>query len=174
MSTSTVGAHDEETSVQLEQEGNLWKVEFKRLAQEKQETTLQRDDLQRRLNDAEADMARAHQSHEKELAHATELSDQKVKCAELTGYARGNSEAHRPRGSSNTRSPNNQDDGSLKFLMGAMPSQYPPPSAHLATWGMPCLSSYSCRFPLHMCFTRLIAAMVTWAEAISPIALINK
>ena len=59
VSTSTVGAHDEEVSVQLEQDGKNWKVEFERLAKEKQALTLARDDLQRRLKDAEADMARA-------------------------------------------------------------------------------------------------------------------
>ena len=127
VSTSTVGAHDEEVSVQLEQEGKKWKVEFERLAREKQEATLQRDDLQRRLSDAEADMARAQRPHEKELAQAAELSDQKVKCADLTGYARGIGGAHRPRGGFNTPSSNNQDDGSSQILMGAMPSQYPPP-----------------------------------------------
>ena len=53
--TSTVGpgAHDEEASVQLEQEGNKWKVEFERLGQEKQTVANERGDLQRRLNDAE-------------------------------------------------------------------------------------------------------------------------
>ena len=35
------------------QDGKEWKAEFERLAREKQEATLQRDDLQRRLNDAE-------------------------------------------------------------------------------------------------------------------------
>ena len=137
VSTSTVGAHDDEDSVQLEQEGNKWRVEFERLAWEKSALTNERDDLQRRLKDAEEDKARAQRSHDKELTHMSELSVQKENCADLTGYARGMSEAHRPRGSFNTPSPNNQDDGSLKFLMGAMPSQYPPPSAHLATWGMP-------------------------------------
>ena len=39
VSTSTVGAHDEEASIQLEQEGKKWKGEFERLAQEKQEAT---------------------------------------------------------------------------------------------------------------------------------------
>ena len=106
VSTSTVGAHDEEVSVQLEQEGKKWKVEFERLAREKQEATLQRDDLQRRLNDAEADMARAQRLHEKELTHVNELSAQKVQVAGLTGYARGVGEANRPRGSFNTPSPN--------------------------------------------------------------------
>ena len=125
VSTSTVGAHDEEVSVQLEQEGKKWKVEFERLAREKSALTLARDDLQRRLKDAEADMARARaqRSHDKELAHAAELGDQKVKCADLTGYARDIGEANRPRGSFNTPSPNNQGDGSLKYLMGTMPSQ---------------------------------------------------
>ena len=78
VSTSTVGAHDEEASVQFEQEGKAWRVEFERLAKEKQALTLARDDLQRRLNDAEAEMARAQRSHEKELAHAAELSDHSV------------------------------------------------------------------------------------------------
>ena len=105
VSTSTAGAHDEEVSVQLEQEGKPWKAEFERLARKKQEATLQGDDLQRRLNDAEADMARSQRSHEQELAHAAELSDQKVECADLTGYARGMSEAHSPRGGFNTPSP---------------------------------------------------------------------
>ena len=35
VSTSTVGAHDEEASVQLEQEEKKWRVEFERLAREK-------------------------------------------------------------------------------------------------------------------------------------------
>ena len=98
VSTSSVGAHDDEDSVQLEQEGNKWRVEFERLAWEKSALTNERDDLQRRLNDAEADMARAQRSHKKELAHMSELSDQKITCADLTGYARGMSEAHRLRG----------------------------------------------------------------------------
>ena len=68
-------------------------------------------------------MARAQRPHDKELAHAAEFSDQKEKCAVLTGYARGIGEANRPRGSFNTPSPNNQDDGSLKHLMGTVPSQ---------------------------------------------------
>ena len=33
--------------------------------------------------------------------------------------------------------PPKQGDGSLKFLMGAMPSQCPSPSTHVAAWGMP-------------------------------------
>ena len=86
VSTSTVGPHDEEVSVQLEQVGKKWKMEFERLAREKPALTLAREDLQRRLKDAAADMARAQRSHDKELAHAAELSDQKVKCADLTGY----------------------------------------------------------------------------------------
>ena len=64
-------------------------MEFERLAREKSALTNERDGQQRRLKDAEADMARAQRSHDKELAHAAELSDQKVKCADLTGYARG-------------------------------------------------------------------------------------
>ena len=67
MSTSTVGAHDEEASVQLEQEGKTWRVEFERLPKEKQALPLARDDLQRRLKDTEADMARAQRSHDKEV-----------------------------------------------------------------------------------------------------------
>ena len=119
MSTSTAGAHDEEVSVQLEQEGKKWKVEFERLAWEKSAPTLAREDLQRKLKDAEADMARAQRSHNKELAHAAELSDhaEDKMCRFdwlLTGYARGIGESNRPRGSFNTPSPNNQDDGSLK------------------------------------------------------------
>ena len=87
--------------------------------------TLKEERAGRRLKDAEADMARAQRSHDKlkELAHAAELSDQKVKCADLTGYARGIGEANRPRGSFSTPGPNNQDGGSLKCLMGTMPSQ---------------------------------------------------
>ena len=118
VSTSTVGAHHEAAdSVQLEEDGKKWRGEF--------DLTLARDDLQRRLKDAEEDKARAQRSHDKELAHATELSDQKVKVADLAGYARAIGEANRPRGSFNTPSPkfNDQDDGSLKYLMGAMPSQ---------------------------------------------------
>ena len=78
MSTSTAGAHDEEASVQLEEEGKKWRGEFERLAREKSALTNERDGLQRRLKDAEADMARAQRSHEKELAHAAELSDHSV------------------------------------------------------------------------------------------------
>ena len=89
MSTSTAEAHDEEASVQLEQKGKKWRVEFERLAKEKQALTLARDDLQRRLKDAEEDKARAQRSHDQELTHAAELSEQKVKCADLTCYARG-------------------------------------------------------------------------------------
>ena len=70
-------------------------MEFERLAKEKSALTLARDDLQRRLKDDEADMARTQRSHDKELAHAAELSDQKEHCADLTGYARGIGEANR-------------------------------------------------------------------------------
>ena len=77
MSTSTAGAHDEEASIQLEQEGKKWKAEFERLALEKQALTLARDDFERRLKDAEADMARAKRSHAKELTHVGELSAKK-------------------------------------------------------------------------------------------------
>ena len=119
--------------------GKKWRGEFERLAKEKSTLANERDDLQRRLKDAEEDKARAQRSHDKELAHAAELSAQKVQVADLTGYARAINEANRPRATFNTPSPStcNQDDGSLKFLLGTMPSQYPPPSAHLATWGMP-------------------------------------
>ena len=58
VSTSTAGAHDEEASVTLDQEVNKWSAEFERLEQEKPALTNARDDLQRRLNGAEADMAR--------------------------------------------------------------------------------------------------------------------
>ena len=111
MPTSTAGAHDEEASVQLEQDGKKWKAEFERLAREKQGATLQQDDLQRRLKDAEGEMARAQRPHAKELDHATELcklSDQRFKAADLAGYARAICEINRPgRNSSfNTPSPN--------------------------------------------------------------------
>ena len=63
VSTSAVGAHDEEVSIQLamEQEGKRRKQEFKRLpvAREKQEATMARGDLQRMLKDAKGDMAMA-------------------------------------------------------------------------------------------------------------------
>ena len=59
VSTSAVGAHDEEASGQLEQEGQKWKVEFERLTRDKQALTLPRGDMQQRLKDAEEDMARA-------------------------------------------------------------------------------------------------------------------
>ena len=49
----------------MEQEGKKWRVEFERLAKEKSALTLARDDLQQRLKDAEADMARAQRSHDK-------------------------------------------------------------------------------------------------------------
>ena len=107
----------------MEEEGKKWRGEFERLAKEKQALTISRDDLQRRLKDAETEMARAQRSHEKELAHAAELSVQKVQVADLTSYARAINKANRPRGTFNTPSPNNQDNGSLKFLMGAMQSQ---------------------------------------------------
>ena len=128
VSTSTVGAHDEEVSVQLEQEGKKWKVEFERLAREK--SALTQSPLPESATKAqgcrglaEADMARAQRPHDKELAHAAALSEQKVQVADLTGYARAINKANRPRATFNTPSPNNQDDGSLKFLMGTMPSQ---------------------------------------------------
>ena len=126
MSTSTVGARSEVAdSLQLEEEGKKWRGEFERLAKEKLALTLERegDDLQRRLKDAEEEKARAQRSHDKELAHAHELSAQKVQVADLTGYARAINEANRPRATFNTPSPSNQDDGSLKFLMGTLPSQ---------------------------------------------------
>ena len=80
-------------------------------------------------------MARAQRSHEKELAHATELSDQKFKCADLQGHAKavGKSHRRRPKGSFNTPSPNSQDDGTLKGFLDILPSQYIPPSTHFAT-----------------------------------------
>ena len=46
VSTSTVAVQDEDVSVQLEQEGKTWKVEFERLAKEKSALTISRDDLQ--------------------------------------------------------------------------------------------------------------------------------
>ena len=123
VSTSPVGAHAEEASVLHEYEGKKRRAEFERLAQEKTALTNERDDLQRRLKDAEGDKARAQRSHAKELAHATELSEQTVKCADLTGHARSMGEAHRPRGTFNTPSPQSQDDGSLKGFLGMLPSQ---------------------------------------------------
>ena len=70
--------------------GKKWRGEFERLAKEKQSLTISRDDLQRRLKDAETKMARAQPSHEKELAHTAELSAQNVQVADSTstGYAR--------------------------------------------------------------------------------------
>ena len=124
MSTSAVGARSEVAdSLQLEQEGKKWRGEFERLAKDKSALTLERDDLQRRLNDAETEMARAQRSHDKELAHAAELSAQKVQVADLTGYARGINDANRPRATFNTPSPIATDNGSLKYLMDNMPSQ---------------------------------------------------
>ena len=124
MSTSTVGARSEVAdSLQLEQEGKKWRGEFERLAKDKSALTLERDDLQRRLNDAETEMARAQRSHDKELAHAAELSAQKVQVADLTGYARAMNEISRPRATFNTPSPSNNDDGSLKYLLGSLPPQ---------------------------------------------------
>ena len=130
MSTFTVGAHDEEASVQLEREGNKWKGEFVRMSQAKQGAPLKRNNLERRLKDAEADMARAQRLHAKELiTHKSELSDQKVKCADLTGYARAMGKSHRPRGTFSTCTPSPQGDGDvfLKSLMDILQSQYPPP-----------------------------------------------
>ena len=98
-------------------------MEFERLAREKSALTNERDDLQRRLKDAEEDKARAQRSHDKELAHAAELSAQKVQVADLTGYARAINEANRPRATFNTPSPITTDNGSLKYLMDNMPSQ---------------------------------------------------
>ena len=124
MSTSTVGARSEVAdSLQLEEEGKKWRGEFERLAKEKSVLTLERDDLQRRLKDAEEDKARAQRSHDKEISYATELSAQKVQVADLTGYARAIKEANRPRATFNTPSPNDQDDGSLKYLLGSLPTQ---------------------------------------------------
>ena len=106
MSTSTVGARSEVAdSLQLEEEGKKWRREFERLAKEKSALTISRDDLQRRLNDAETEMASAQRSHEKELAHAAELSAQKVQVADLTGYARAINEANRPRATFDTSIP---------------------------------------------------------------------
>ena len=72
---------------------NVWKVELERLGEEKQEATLQQDNLQRRLKDAEDIMARAQRSNQKEIAHMSGLSAQKEQVADmtgnLTGYARG-------------------------------------------------------------------------------------
>ena len=124
VSTSTVGVRSEVAdSLQLEQEGKKWRGEFERLAKDKSALTLERDDLQRRLNDAETEMARAQRSHDKELAHAAELSAQKVQVADLTGYARAINEINRPRATFNTPSSITTDNGSLKYLMDNMPSQ---------------------------------------------------
>ena len=105
VSTSTVGAHGEEVSVQLEQEGKKWKVEFERLAIRRSRLSPLPETICNEGSDAEADMARAQRSHDKGLAHTAELSEQKVKCADLAGYARGIGEANRPKGSFNTPSP---------------------------------------------------------------------
>ena len=122
--TSTVGARSEATdSLQLEEEGKQWRGEFERLAKEKSGLTLERDDLQRRLKDAEDDKARAQRSHDKELAHAAELSAQKVQVADLTGYARAINEINRLRATFNTPSPITTDNGSLKCLMDNLPPQ---------------------------------------------------
>ena len=75
------------------------------------------------LKDAEEDKARAQRSHDKELAHAAELSAQKVQVADLTGYTRAMNEVNRPRATFNTPSPITTDNGSLKYLMDNMPSQ---------------------------------------------------
>ena len=124
VSTSTVGARSEVAdSLQLEEEGKKWRGEFERLAKEKSALANERDDLQRRLKDAEDDKARAQRSHEKELTHAAELSAQKVQVADLTGYARGINDANRPRATFNTPSPSTTDNGSLKYLMDNLPSQ---------------------------------------------------
>jgi hypothetical protein len=124
VSTSTVGARSEVAdSLQLEEEGKKWRGEFERLAKEKSALANERDDLQRRLKDAEDDKARAQRSHDKELTHAAELSAQKVQVADLTGYARAINEANRPRATFNTPSPSNNDDGSLKYLLGSLPPQ---------------------------------------------------
>ena len=124
MSTFTVGARSEVAdSLQLEEKGKKWRGEFERLAKEKSALANERDDLQRRLKDAEDDKTRAQRSHEKELTHAGELSEQKVQVADLQGYARGINDATRPRATFNTPSPIPQDDGSLKCLMASLASQ---------------------------------------------------
>ena len=124
VSSSTVGARSEVAdSLQLEEEGKKWRGEFERLAKEKSVLTNERDDLQRRLKDAEDDEARAQRSHDKELAHAHEFSAQKFQVADLTGYARAINEANRLRATFNTPSPSNNDDGTLKYLLGGLPPQ---------------------------------------------------